>query len=81
MLFVTGAITPSIPEQLEAIRERGYRILVLYAGDGQPPERIGDIPVTGMGRLLDTLPESHIDYGEDVKFGISEALDGALVEG
>ncbi len=80
VLFVTGAITPSIPEQLQAIGERGSRILVLYAGDGQPPERIGDIPVTGMGHLLDSLPESDSDYGDDMEFGISEALDGAVLE-
>ena len=80
VLFVTGAITPSIPEQLQAIGERGSRILVLYAGDGQPPERIGDIPVTGMGHLLDSLPESESEYGDDMEFGISEALDGSLLE-
>ena len=63
VLLVTGTISPSLPEQLAAIAGRGYRVLVLYAGDGVPPERIGEFPVTGMGHLLDALPEGDGDGG------------------
>ena len=86
VLLVTGAITPSLPTQLAAIEAGGYRILVLYAGDGDSPERIGEIPVTSMSHLLDSLPESDMDYGDELdsstssEWGISEALDGALLE-
>ena len=43
--------------------------------------RIGEVPVTSMSRLLDSLPESDMDYGDELlEPGISEALDGALLE-
>ena len=79
VLFVTGAISDSMSSQLEAIAERGYRLTVLYAGDGQPPERIGEIPVTGMAHLLDVLPEADEDYGEEPEFS-NEAMDGTRLE-
>lgn len=80
VLLVTGVITPLLSGQLAAIAERGYRVLVLYAGDGEPPERIGEVPVTGMGHLLDALSESEEYHEDDIRFGVSEALDGALLE-
>ena len=79
VLFVTGAITDSLPEQLAAIGDRGYNLSVLYAGDGDPPERIGDAPVIGMGHLLDSLPESSSDYYQDNFAGIA-GFDGAVLE-
>ncbi len=80
VLLVTGAITPSLPAQVAAIQASGYRVLTLYAGDGDPPERIGEIPVTSMSHLLDSLPEFDIDDGDGLELGISEAFDGALLE-
>ena len=62
VLFVTAAITSSIPEQMKAFSERGNRLCVLFAGDGEPPERIGDVPVWGVGHLLDVLPEADADW-------------------
>ena len=79
VLFVTGAITDSLPEQLAAIGDRGYNLSVLYAGDGDPPERIGEAPVIGMGHLLDSLPESSSDYYQDNFAGIA-GFDGAVLE-
>lgn len=79
VLFVTGAITDALHSQLSAIAGRGYRLTVLYAGDGQPPERIGEFPVTGMGHLLDALTEADEDYGDEMVFR-SEAMDGAFLE-
>ena len=38
VLFVTGSITDSLSGQLAAIADRGYRLTVLYAGDGPAPE-------------------------------------------
>ena len=79
VLLITGAITDSLEDQMAAITDHGYRISVLYAGDGIPPERIKDIPVVGLGRLLDELPEEETDYGDDFAF-MFEGLDEALLE-
>ena len=79
VLYVTGAITDTLPAQLASIADRGYRVSVLYAGDGHPPERIDEIPVIGMGHLLDVLPEVEEDYGNEPQFGF-EAMDGTFVE-
>lgn len=76
VLLVTGAITDSLAAQMNAIAEHGYGISVLYAGDGIPPERIGDVPVFGMGHLLDLLPEEESDYADEIAFtleGMNEA--------
>ena len=80
VLLATGAITPSLPGQLSSIEASGFRVLVLYAGDGDWPERIDEVPVVSVSHLLDTLPESGMDYGDELEPGISEALDGALLE-
>ena len=79
VLFVTGAITRSLPDQLAAVAERGYRVSVLYAGDGEPPERVGEFPVTGMAHLLDALPEVELDY-DDEPASVDEALNAAILE-
>jgi uncharacterized repeat protein (TIGR01451 family) len=77
VLFVTGSITDSLSGQLAAIADRGYRLTVLYAGDGPAPERVGEIPVTDMGHLLDVLPEAEEDYANEPEFG-GEAMNEAF---
>ena len=62
VLFVTASITDSIPDQLKAFSLRGNRVAVIFAGDGEPPERIGDVPVWGVGHLLDPLSEDEADW-------------------
>ncbi len=76
VLFVASVITQSLPRQLDVFAERGYRVSVIYAGDGEPPERIGEIPVTGMGHLLDFLPEDETHWESEAEF-TSEARDEA----
>ena len=62
VIFITAALTDTIPEQLAVFAERGYRISVIYAGDGGAPEQIGDVPVINIGHLLDELPEDDTDW-------------------
>jgi uncharacterized protein (DUF58 family) len=62
VLLVTGAITDSMPEQVREIADRGFQLSILYAGDGEPPESIGGVPVSGAGHLLDALPEDAIEW-------------------
>ena len=69
VIFVTAALTDSIPEQLLVFSESGYRISVLYAGDGEAPRQIGNVPVTNMRRLLDQLPEDVIAWEDDSAAG------------
>ena len=77
VLFVTGSITDSLSGQLAAIADRGYRLTVLYAGDGPAPERVGEIPVTDIGHLLDVLPDAEEDYANEPEFG-GEAMNEAF---
>ena len=76
VVFVTAALTNSIPEQLAALSENGYRVSVIYAGDGEAPERIGDAPVFNCGHLLDQLSEDNTDWDDEPLPG-GGALDGA----
>ena len=74
--FVTSVISASLNLQLKAFADRGYRVSVIFAGDGEPPERIGDIPVVGVGHLLDLLPEDNTKWEDEPVFG-SETTDEA----
>ena len=75
VIFVTASLTDSIPEQLLAFSDSGYRTSVLFAGDGEAPEQIGNAPVTSIGHLLDQLPEDVTDWQDD-----PAANSGALNE-
>ena len=74
--FVTSVIPASLHLQLKAFADRGYRVSVIFAGDGEPPERIGDIPVFGVGHLLDLLPEDNTKWEDEPVFD-SETKDEA----
>ncbi len=76
VVFITAALTDSIPAQLSAFSESGYRLSVIYAGDGEAPERIADIPVFNIGHLLDQLPEDRTDWNDDPNV-LGEAMDQA----
>lgn len=82
-LVVTGAIPPSLPGQIAAIAARGYRVVALYAGDGDAPSHIGGAPVVGMGHLLDGLESGGEDdflSGDAPGFGGWEGRDVAGLE-
>ena len=72
VVFITAALTDSIPEQLAVFSESGYRLSVLYAGDGEAPERIAGVPVFNIGYALDQLPEDRTVWEEE-----PDAVDGA----
>ena len=65
VVFVTAALTDSIPEQLAAFSESGYRLSVIYAGDGDAPEQIAGVPVINASHLLDQLPEDLTEWGDE----------------
>ena len=81
VVYVTAVITQSVPDQLREITERGFRVLVLYAGDGEAPEDVEGFPVTGIAHLLDELPESNEEYDEEPGREGLGTLDGAVLEG
>ena len=42
MWVVTPAVSNSLPTQLAVFADRGYRVSVIFAGDGEPPDKIGE---------------------------------------
>ncbi len=78
VLLVTGAITDSMPTQIREIAERGFQISVIYAGDGNPPESLAGVPVTGVGHLLDALPEDAIDWEKESETVLEVAIASGL---
>ena len=76
VIFITAALTDSIPDQLAAFAESGYRLSVIYAGDGDAPAQIAGVPVISIGHLLDRLPEDVTDW-EDEPNPLTEAMDEA----
>ena len=61
VVFITSALTDSIPEQLAVFSESGYRLSVIYVGDGEAPGEIAGVRVISIGHLLDQLPEDGND--------------------
>ena len=80
VVYVTSVLTDSIPSQLADIADRGFRVRVLYAGDGVPPEDIDGFPVTGIGHLLDQLPEAHLEYEDEPESEWERELNGVVLE-
>ena len=80
VIFVTAALTDSIPEQLLVFSESGYRTSVLFAGDGEVPRQIGNAPVTNIGHLLDQLPEDVTVWQDDPPAGQAPLIEARGVE-
>ena len=80
VVFVTPVITRSLAEQLDEISGKGFSVLVIYAGDGVPPDDIEGTPVISIAHLLDTLPESDEEYENETEAGGIPERDGAFLE-
>ena len=55
IVLATPLVTRSMVEEIMEVKVRGYRVIVLYCGDGGPELRLPDVPVLLMGRALDNL--------------------------
>lgn len=53
--LVTAAITSPIVEEIREIKDRGYQVIVFYAGDGRPEMSLPNVPTHLMGRDLEGL--------------------------
>ena len=80
VIFVTAALTDSVPEQLLVFSESGYRTSVIYAGDGEAPEQVGNAPVTNIGHLLDLLPEDVANWQDGPPAGQAPLVEAMGVE-
>ena len=81
VLFVTSAITDSLIDQLAEIRGGGYRVSVLYSGDGEAPEYLAGMPVTSVGHLLDAGEGGEQEPDLDGENLDGENLDGENLDG
>jgi uncharacterized repeat protein (TIGR01451 family) len=53
--LVTAAMTSPLVEEILEIKNRGYRVIVFYAGDGGPEISLPNVPTYLMGRALEGL--------------------------
>jgi uncharacterized protein (DUF58 family) len=58
VVLVTSVVTGVLAQDVAAMKERGYHVLVLYAGDAGPELRLPDVPVFLAGPALDPLEEN-----------------------
>ena len=65
VVYVTAAITPLVSVQLETISQLGFKVVVLFAGDGEVAEKIEEFPVVSISQYLDDLPESENELEDD----------------
>ena len=52
VVLITAIVTRALVQEVEEIEERGYQVLVLYAGDGAPQMDLPGVPVFRVGRAL-----------------------------
>ncbi len=57
MVLVTAVVTPSVVREVRELQDRGYLVLVLYAGDGTPGLDLPGVQVFLAGAALDALEE------------------------
>ena len=63
VVLVTAVVTRALAEEIAVFQDRGYRVIVLYAGDGGPEIRLTGVTVHSLGRVLETLErETAADY-------------------
>jgi hypothetical protein len=53
--LVTAAVTSPLAEEIQEIKDRGYQVIVFYAGDGGPETSLPNVPMYLMGRALEGL--------------------------
>ena len=64
--FITSVITRPLAEEIRDMQTRGYKVLVLYAGDGGPEMRLPEVPVYSLGRALEALESEATEQHEPV---------------
>ena len=57
ILLVTPALGESLIDDIAVIRDHGFPVMVLYAGDGLPDRDLGEINVIPMGSILDRVED------------------------
>ena len=55
IVVVTSIVTRSMSAEINEMQARGYRVLVLYSGDGGPELRLPGVQVYYLGRALEEL--------------------------
>ena len=55
VVLVTAVITKALAEEVAEIKQRGYEVLALYAGDGVPQIELPGVPVFPVGRALEAF--------------------------
>ena len=62
--FITSVITRPLAEEIAEMQARGYKVLVLYAGDGGPEMQLPQVPVYSLGRALEALEVEALEVEE-----------------
>ena len=55
VVVVTSVVTRALANEIGDMQSRGYRVLVLFAGDGGPRLQLTGVPVYSLGRALEAL--------------------------
>jgi hypothetical protein len=55
LVLVTAVMTRALAEEVDEIKQQGYQVLVLYAGDGAPEIELPGVTVFPVGRALEAF--------------------------
>ena len=66
IVVVTSVTTRPLANEIADMQGRGYKVIVLFAGDGGPQLRLQGVPVYSLGRALEALEVEAKDQDEPV---------------
>ena len=66
IVVVTSVITRPLANEIAEMKGRGYKVIVLYSGDGGPQLRLPEVPVFSLGRALEALEVEAMDRDEPI---------------
>ena len=66
VVLITSVVTRTLANEIREMQSRGYKVIVLFSGDGGPQIRLTDVPVYSLGRALEALEVEQEEPNEPV---------------
>ena len=69
IVVITSVVTRALANEITDMQSRGYRVVVLFSGDGGPQIRLHNVTVISLGRALEALEVESVEEDEPVLAG------------
>ena len=66
IVAITSVVTRALANEIYSMQSRGYRVIVLFSGDGGPQIRLPNVTVYSLGRALEALDVETVESDEPI---------------